>query len=87
MLFSNVSCQRTRSVALGVRYVAFSPGARWPGPDPDEPGADPAEKAAVMRVEGIGVDCGLKRALSLHVGEYQIAPTVVYTAWALNTPP
>jgi hypothetical protein len=24
-------------------------------PDPDEPGADPAEKAAVVRVEGIGV--------------------------------
>eukprot|EP00966_Prymnesium_polylepis_P059773 1386621-Prymnesium_polylepis.1 len=23
--------------------------------DPDEPGADPAEKAAVLRVEGIGV--------------------------------
>eukprot|EP00966_Prymnesium_polylepis_P210973 4885505-Prymnesium_polylepis.1 len=26
MLFSNVSCQRTRSGALGVRLVATSPG-------------------------------------------------------------
>ena len=38
---------------VGVRYEPFFS-------DPDEPVADPAEKAAVMRIEGIGLR-GLKR--------------------------